>query len=281
MPQLDSSSFRPIPEPFHFAEAVATHTNRWAIGTATMVNGGILALLLLMGLGAAPHPFPSPIKGSPIDLSNFPLFAPSTAHGGNGGGSHDLIDPIRGRLPDRSAQTLTPPQVPVLDHPQLAVSSTIPVPLDLKLPDNPSLPNIGIYASSNVTLDSNGPGGPAGMGWGKNGTYGPGTGNGPFGPGDSIGTPGVNGVTAPIPLLTPEAEFSDEARRQKYEGVCMISLIVDTQGNPQAIRVIRALGMGLDEKAVAAVQRYRFKPATKNGRPVPVRITVAVNFRLF
>jgi TonB family protein len=61
----------------------------------------------------------------------------------------------------------------------------------------------------------------------------------------------------------------------------MISVIVDAQGNPRNPHVFRALGMGLDEKAMEAVLRYRFKPAMKDGRPVPVMITVAVNFRLF
>ena len=86
----------------------------------------------------------------------------------------------------------------------------------------------------------------------------------------------------PVALQQREAEFSDEARRAKYQGVCLISLIVDAQGNPQNPRVVRALGMGLDEKAMEAVRKYRFKPAMKDGRtPVPVMITVEVNFRLY
>ena len=84
-----------------------------------------------------------------------------------------------------------------------------------------------------------------------------------------------------VPIFTPEAEFSDEARRQKYQGVCMISLIVDAHGNPQSLRLVRRLGMGLDEKAMEAVLRYRFKPAKKDGKPVAVRMTVEVNFRLY
>ncbi|HWE87413.1 MAG TPA: energy transducer TonB [Terracidiphilus sp.] len=280
LPPLELTS-TPIPA----ADPMAAHTNPWAVGSATAVNGGILALLLCMGLGAT-HKFPPVPKGSPIDLSNFTLFAPATARstdGGNGGGANDLIDPIKGRTPDRSTQTITPPQVPILDHPQLAINPTIAVPPDVKLPDNPSLPNIGVHASTNITLASNGPGGPTGIGWHGNGGDGPGNGNTGWGPGSGTGiyTSGVAGVTAPVPLFTPEAEFSDEARRQKYQGICIISLVVDTQGNPQAIHVVHPLGMGLDEKAVAAVQRYRFRPATKNGRPVPVRISVAVNFRLF
>ena len=62
--------------------------------------------------------------------------------------------------------------------------------------------------------------------------------------------------------------------------MCTIALIVDAHGMPQNPRVVRALGMGLDEKALEAVMRYKFKPAMKNGRPVAVAITVMVNFRL-
>ncbi len=90
------------------------------------------------------------------------------------------------------------------------------------------------------------------------------------------------GVSALVALNQVEAEFSDEARRAKYQGVCLISLIVDANGNPQNPRVIRALGMGLDEKALEAVRKYKFKPAMKaDGTRVPVMITVEVNFRLY
>ena len=90
------------------------------------------------------------------------------------------------------------------------------------------------------------------------------------------------GVSAPVALNNVEAEFSDEARRAKYQGVCLISLIVDAQGNPQNPRVIRTLGMGLDEKALEAVRKYKFRPAMKDGKtPVPVMISVEVNFRLY
>jgi TonB family protein len=61
----------------------------------------------------------------------------------------------------------------------------------------------------------------------------------------------------------------------------MISVIIDAQGNPQSPRVVQHLGMGLDEKALQAVTKYRFKPARKDGKPVAVRISVMVNFRLF
>jgi len=63
----------------------------------------------------------------------------------------------------------------------------------------------------------------------------------------------------------------------------LISLIVDALGNPQSVIVKRPLGMGLDEKAIEAVKQWKFKPAIdqKTGKPVPVQISVEVNFRLF
>jgi protein TonB len=283
LPPLELTS-TPIPVP----DRLASTTSPWAVGTATVVNGAILAILLCMGVGAAfKHPL-APVPGASIDLSDMHFFAPvklQSAGGGGGGGAHDLIDPIRGRLPKFENTPLLPPQVPLLEQPRLAIDPSIAVQQDIKLPDNPTLPNIGVHQSPNVTLASNGPGSEAGMGTGLNGGLGPGKGIG-LGPGDLRGfggqvyTPG-GAVSDPVPLLTPEAEFSDEARRQKFEGVCMIAVIIDSHGNPQNPRVIRPLGMGLDQKALDAVLRYRFKPAMKDGKPVPVMITVAVNFRLF
>ena len=153
--------------------------------------------------------------------------------------------------------------------PKLAFTPAIDVQKDITLPDNPNLPNFGVKNSANVTLASNGSGGGGGMGSGYGGGLGSGTGNG-YGPGYGGNTGGGvyrvgGGVSAPVPIFTPEAEFSDEARRAKYQGVCLISLIVDAQGNPQNPRVVRPLGMGLDEKALEAVRKYKFKPAMKDG----------------
>jgi TonB family protein len=89
-----------------------------------------------------------------------------------------------------------------------------------------------------------------------------------------------DGVWPPVVKNEVVAEYSEEARRAKYQGVCIVSLFVDLQGLPQNVRVIRPLGMGLDEKAVEAVRKYRFKPAMINGVPVPVAINVEVIFRL-
>jgi TonB family protein len=241
-----------------------------------------------MGLNSTINHLQKPAPGDNIQLKDFTLFAPSdagAAHGGGGGGSNELTDPIEGRPPRQADMPLVPPQVPMLAHPTLAIDPAVAVPLDIKLPET-TLPNIGVHASPNVKLASNGQGTEAGMGTGSKGGDGPGKGPG-YGPGSDHGfgglryTPGIGGVSNPVPIVSPEAEFSDEARRNKYQGVCMISIIVDAHGYPQNPRVVRSLGMGLDEKALEAVQRYRFKPAMKDGKPVPVQILVEVNFRLY
>jgi protein TonB len=281
LPPLELTS-KPIPVP----DRMAVKPNPWAIGISSSLNILILVALIFLGVKKIIEVHQQAV--TPIDISDFDVKAPkadSAAGGGGGGGSHDIVDPIKGHLPPRMKDPITPPQVPVLDKPKLAIPSAIDVQQNITLPDNPNLPNIGVKSSANVTLASNGSG-DNGMGSGSGGGLGSGNGNG-YGPGTGGNTGGGlyhvgGGVSAPVPLNSVEAEFSDEARRAKYQGVCLISLIVDAQGNPQNPRVVRALGLGLDEKALEAVRKYKFKPAYKQGvGPVPVMITVEVNFRLY
>jgi periplasmic protein TonB len=272
----------PVPVP----DRMATNTNPWAVGSAALVNSGIAVLVILLGLRAVNHTPPFTVPVNKFVIKDFPLFAPlntRAANGGNGGGTYNPVEANKGRNPKQDMHPLAPVQVPVLENPKLSIENRIAVPPDVKLPDNPAMAMIGVHESANVTLMSGGSGGPAGIGSGDGRGDGPGHGQKGWGQdsGDGIYVPGLNGVTQPIPIFTPEAEFSDEARRQKHQGACMISVIIDAQGNPQNARVLQPIGMGLDEKALQAVMRYRFKPAKKDGRPVAVRIAVVVNFRLY
>lgn len=283
LPPLELTS-TPIPVP----DRMAVKTNPWAVGTATVVNGAILALVLVLGARKIYQEIKKPVLDSTnIDISEFKApKRPTMAGGGGGGGSHDMVDPTKGHLPKLDPHPQAPPMIPVVEKPKLAVDSAINVQKDIKLPDNPLMPLIGVHNSANVTLDSNGQGSGGGMGTGAGGGLGSGTGNG-YGPGYGGNAGGGlyhvgGGISAPVAINAPEAEFSDEARRAKYQGEVMISLIVDAQGNPQNPRVVRPLGMGLDEKALEAVRKYKFKPALKDGRTaVPVMVTIAVNFRLY
>jgi len=88
------------------------------------------------------------------------------------------------------------------------------------------------------------------------------------------------GVSAPQVIHSVEPEFTEEARRANHQGNVTIKLIVDSQGNPQDVRLASHLGMGLDEKALEAVRQYRFKPATYEGHAVSVQIVIDVAFHL-
>jgi TonB family protein len=88
------------------------------------------------------------------------------------------------------------------------------------------------------------------------------------------------GVSLPVVISHPEPDYSEEARKAKWQGTVTVSLVVNTAGRPEKITVTKALGLGLDQKAVEAVQKWRFKPGQKNGKPVPVQATLEIHFRL-
>ncbi|MGC2401595.1 MAG: M56 family metallopeptidase [Acidobacteriaceae bacterium] len=88
------------------------------------------------------------------------------------------------------------------------------------------------------------------------------------------------GVSAPELLFAPDPQYTEQASKAKYQGVCVLSLIVDAKGNPQRVQVVRHLAMGLDLKATEAVKEYKFRPAMLNGKPVPVQVNIEVNFRV-
>jgi TonB family protein len=88
------------------------------------------------------------------------------------------------------------------------------------------------------------------------------------------------GVKLPVVLSDADAEFTDEARKAKFQGTCQVSLIIDPYGMPRQLRVVHPLGMGLDQKAMEAIRQFRFKAAMKNGEPAAMKIAIEVNFRL-
>jgi TonB family protein len=283
LPPLELTS-TPIP----VVDRMAVKRSPASIAISAFVNLGILALLLFAFRDKIPQVVKTISLGN-VDISAWKPTTPKSGKmgGGGGGGSHDVAPPVKGRLPKIEKNPLLQPQVPVIEHPKIAIEPAINIQQNIKLPDNPSLPTIGMTNSPNVTLASNGQGSGGGMGTGKNGGLGSGNGNG-YGPGTGGNLGGGlyrvgDGVSPPRAIFQPEAEFSDEARRAKYEGTVVVTLIVDANGNPQNVHVTRTLGMGLDEKAVEAVQKYKFKPAVeqKTGKPVPVMVSVEVRFRLY
>jgi periplasmic protein TonB len=222
---------------------------------------------------------------APVDLAPYqPKAGPQKpSGGGGGGGDRSPLPAAKGRLPKISPRQFTPP-VQVFNnlHPLLPMEPTIIAPPDVNMPNN-NLPQYGDPLAK-IGPPSNGPGSGGGIGSGSGGGIGSGRGAG-FGPGEGGGFGGGvfrvgGGVTAPVPLYKPEPEYSEEARKAKYQGAVVLRLVVDSSGRPRDLKVIRSLGLGLDEKAIEAVEKWKFRPGYKDGKPVPVEATVEVNFRL-
>lgn len=267
LPPLELTS-TPIPVP----DRMKVKANPLAIGISTTFNVSILLILLFfIGKRIMSDPKKPPEIVNKVELTEFKAVKndPESARGG--GGSPDKIDASKGRIPPR-----TPPnmQVPKLIQPP---TPTIDVQKDIQIPDDPTLPNFGMAKSPNVTVGSLGNGNGMGLGNGNGSGYGPGS-NG--GAGGGVYRPG-GGVSTPQIIYSEDPEFSDEARRAKYQGVVVVSLIVDAQGNPQNVHVERPLGMGLDEKAIEAIRKYKFKPGKKDGKNVAVMVDIEVNFHLY
>jgi periplasmic protein TonB len=219
---------------------------------------------------------------------DMPTLKPSKTQvgGGGGGGDRDKLQASKGRLPKQAMEQFTPPMVVVRnEHPKLPMDPTIVVPPQVHL-TQPNMPNLGDPLSHLPSgPPSNGIGSGGGIGSGNGGGVGSGEGPG-FGPGRGGGTGGGvfrvgGGVSAPKAVYSPDPEYSEEARKAKYQGTCVLWLVVGPDGRPRDIRVSRTLGLGLDEKAIEAVRTWRFEPAMKDGRPVAVQINVEVSFRLY
>jgi TonB family protein len=200
--------------------------------------------------------------------------------GGGGGGARQVLEASKGKLPKPAPRQFTPPRVDPLPDPKLPMTPSIIAPDDIP---NINANNFG-DPLSNLGIPSNGVGQFGGIGKGSGGGVGSGKGAG-VGPGEGGGFGGGvyrigGGVSAPSILTKVEPEYSDEARKAKHQGTVVLSLVVDDKGHPQSLKVVRSLGLGLDQKAIEAVSKWIFKPGMKDGKPVAVMATVEVNFRL-
>lgn len=263
----------------------------WKVGAAGAAGYyALIGIALVLGVliarrvvAAQPQAKVTVTLVAPDDL---PVIKPGKTQvgGGGGGGDRDVLQASKGRLPKFSMEQITPPVVVVRnEHPKLAVEPTIVIPPQVQLASN-NMPNLG-DPMAHAILPSNGTGSGGGIGSGSGGGVGSGKGPG-FGPGEGGGTGGGifrvgAGVSPPRPIYQPEPEFSEEARKAKYQGICTLALIVGADGRPSNIHVQSSLGMGLDEKAIEAVKNWRFEPAMKDGHPVAVAIAVEVDFHLY
>jgi len=207
--------------------------------------------------------------------------------GGGGGGDHDIIPAPKGHPPKAALEQITPPAIVVHNpQPKLTAEPTVVAPPTVTVAEN-QIPMLGttIKAAMPAAPPSNGTGSGGGIGSGSGGGVGIGHGSGVgAGSGGGIGG-GVyrvgGGISAPTATSSPDPDYTEEARRAKKQGTCVLWLIVDSTGHPRDIRVVRGLGFGLDAKALEAVKQWKFNPALKDGKPVDVQISVEVEFHLY
>src|ERR1035438_4788298 len=87
-----------------------------------------------------------------------------------------------------------------------------------------------------------------------------------------------NGVTPPQVLSKVDPQYSEEARIAKLTGTVSITLVVGEDGDARNVRALTSPGLSMDDAAIAAVSKWRFKPGLKDGMPVPVSVDVEVQF---
>ncbi len=229
------------------------------------------ALLALLHIGAVQRHQPPPPR---LDLISTKLvFHPEIKVAAGGGGGRDAQPPKLGKPPETSTRPFVPPTTRPPDHEPV-------------LPMAPSVlgPTSTQHVPVSILGDPTGLPGPPSDGPGR----GPGIGRGPgrYGVGDGAEDGGVyrggpGAVTTQVQLVYKvEPEYSDQARIARLQGLVTLRVEIDETGRPVAVEVRQSLGLGLDEKAIEAVRRWRFKPATRDGKPVRAPVLVDVSFRL-
>ncbi len=219
----------------------------------------------------------------PPDLLKYEITVPQRADAGGGGGMRAQTEASIGNLPRRALKQFLAPMVkPENPNPILTIEPTIIADPEIAVPQI----NLAQFG------DPHGAIGPPSPGRGKGGGIGDGDGTG-VGPGQGPGAgPGRDGgiasaqtgfqgsLTEPVLLWKAEPEYSDEARKAKIQGSVIMRVEIDARGQVQNIAVSQGLGLGLDERAVAAVRKWKFRAGTRNGKPVTTNALIQVTFRL-
>lgn len=198
--------------------------------------------------------------------------------GRDGGGGENDPRPARlGNLAPGSSMPLAPPRLVENRDSQLPVPPAV---FDPNAPTNvPTVTNLGLPWMDSDT-HSAGPGSNHGFGSGKNGGMGDGDGDG-AGEGED-GGPYANVVSQAMCSYCPNPEYTEEARKGKLQGGVTVQVLIGADGTAKRIRIVKGLGMELDERTIETIRRWRFVPARDaHHRGVPVWVTIETVFRLF
>lgn len=257
--------------------------------TAQMISAGVHVVIALLIIAPFARKIVQPTVQAmqTFDVSEYLSKLPPAkerAGGGGGGGEHKQQPPTQGKIPKFEMTRITPPLMTPRPNPKLAAEPTLLGPPELKIP-SPNDPTFGDPLAAMMSASA-GPGANGSFGNGEGGGIGNGNGGG-LGPGFGGGTgggafrPGTGGVGYPACLYCPEPQYSEDARKAKFQGIVVLQVIIQPDGHATNIQVVKGAGLGLDEKAIEAVRTWRFKPAIgPNGTPVATITPIEVNFRL-
>jgi TonB family protein len=238
------------------------------------------------------------------------LATPGPGGGGGGGGLRNPAPPpealLKGKSALRSPVSVSKPveRLPARKEVERQVETPpAPVPVAKPEPPPPAPPppappvvapvvsapadpvdRAGVVTNSPATQPSNGSGSDGGTGTGRGSGSGEGTGAG-IGDGTTAGTGGGpyrpgSGIAPPALLREVKPIYTEDGRRRGIEGDVELEVVVRADGSVGAIRILRGLGAGLDQRASEAVRQWRFSPARRFGTPVDVLVEVSVEFRL-
>jgi TonB family protein len=254
-----------------------------AVSLVSHVGGALLFLFAIANMPEAPSILPRDIMPTEIIWTN----SPGPGGGGGGGGNKSPEPPKQAELPGKEKIT-----VPVAKPPTLAPEP----PKDVPKPEAQlNIPAVSMSAGvqempgaltglPSVPSQGSGSGGGAGTGTGTG--IGSGTGSG-LGAGSGGGTGGGfyrpgNGVAMPAVISEVKPSYTADAMRQKIQGVVMVEAVVMPDGGVGQVTVVRSLDptFGLDQEAIKAVRRWRFRPGTRFGQPMPVLVEIELTFTL-
>ena len=194
--------------------------------------------------------------------------------GGGGGGSPDPAPVKKAEIPKpKIVETPAPkPELP---------KEVTPLP-QVSVPVTSTLENIPGTLTGLPTASPQGTGGGGGSGTGVGGGRGSG-----IGPGEGGGTGGGvyrpgNGVVSPVLVFDPRPNYTSDAMRAKIQGIVTMEAVVMPDGTVGAVQIVRSLDQtfGLDQEAIRTVKRWRFRPGTRFGQPVPVLVEIEMTFTL-
>ena len=284
--------------------------------TSGVLHAAALALLVTAAsLGLLNAADTEQMVTNPVPTKLVFLVSPGPGGGGGGGGLKAptpppkaerkapvalarrtvAVPPVRRiAVPPRPVERRPPPRIdpPPPPRPQPTRLETPPRPIPAPAVQAPvvaqatdATDRVGLPVERGATTaESNGPGTGGGVGSGKGAGLGEGDGGG-IGPGSGGGTGGGpfrpgSGIEPPQLLREVRASYTDQARRRAIEGDVVLEIVVRSDGSVGDVKVMRALGAGLDQKATEAVRQWRFRPARRLGAPVDVVVEVAVEFKL-